>query len=243
MKSSNYELKEKILFSEHQYKEIFSKLKERSNEDEISALSLKLKETEKEIMATNYSTENYKKMIDTMKNKIEFKSNLERAINLETILKLETAKNKEIKKEFDSLNKVNDLQIKALSNYDKENRITEKIELLRTEIKTIKDSIKDCQEKHTKQDKFIKNIHSKMTLFEINVKKFSIPKIETKKNFTKDEFIQNLEILNKLKKDIKENRKRLGNLTKLNEEKLNTLININNKIEMEFKENDKVDFY
>lgn len=191
-------------------------------------------------MATNASTDNYKRLIDTMKNKLEFKTNLERAINLETILKIETAKNKEISKEFDSLCKVNDLQSKALMNYDKENRITEKIEWLKSEIKSIKESIKECHEKNTKQDKYIKHIHSRITSFEMNLKKFSVPKIETKKNFTKEEFIENLEILNLLKNEIKEKRKRLANLTKHNEDKLNSMVNLNKKIEMDFKENDKV---
>jgi len=179
-------------------------------------------------------------MIDSMRNKIDFKSNFERAINLENILKIESLKNKEIKKESDSLMKLNDIQEKALNNYDKENRITEKIELLKSEIKSIKESIKDCQDKNTKQDKYIKHIHSRMTLFEINMKKFSIPKVENKKNFTKEEFKQNLEMLDNLRVEIREKRKKLANITKHNEDKFNSLVNLNKKLEIDFKENDKV---
>ncbi len=206
----------------------------------MNSLTLKLKELEKEIMATNANTEHYKKMIDSMRNKIDFKSNFERAINLENIFKIESTRNKEIKKEFDSLMKLNEIQEKALNNYDKENRITEKIELLKNEIKSLKESIKECHEKNTKQDKFIKNIHSRMTSFEMNLKKFSLPKVENKKNFTKEEFIQNLEILNSLKNEIREKRKKIANLTKHNEDKLSSLIILNKKLEMDFKENDKV---
>jgi hypothetical protein len=65
----------------------------------------------------------------------------EKATNLENILKGELIKNKEIKREYDSLAKVNSVQIKAISNYDKENRISEKMDILKSEIQMLQSKI------------------------------------------------------------------------------------------------------
>ena len=65
---------------------------------------------EKEISANNTETERYKKMIDNLKNKIEFQTNLERAFNLQNVLKQETAKNNELKKQYNALLRVNGVQ-------------------------------------------------------------------------------------------------------------------------------------
>jgi hypothetical protein len=217
-----------------------TRLNQKSNDVDEDSLTLKLKEIEKEVFITNSETENYKRTIDTLKNKLEFKINLERAISLENILKLETNKNKDIKKELDSLTKVNVNQIKAISNYDKENRFSEKIDILKNEIKTAKDSLKDYQEKNSKQEKYIKSAHEKMSSLENNIKKLLVPKVEVKKSFTKDDLKQILEVLNRYKIEVKENRKKLSNFTKHNDEKMNTYVTMNKKIEMDFKENDKV---
>ena len=82
-----------------------------------ASLSLKIKEMEKEINANNTETEHYKRMIDQLKNKIEFKTNLERAFNLQSILKAETLKNSELKAQLKSLERVNGVQIKYINNY------------------------------------------------------------------------------------------------------------------------------
>ncbi len=243
LKQSNSELNEKIIRAESQYKEIITKLNERNKEDDATSLMQKIKETEKEIWATNSGIENFKKSIDSMKNKIEFKTNLERAINLENSFKLESIKNREIKKELDSFLKLENLQNRHLNTYDKENRISEKLDILKSEIKTVKDSLKDYQDKFTKQDKYLKGIHSRLSIFEQNMKKLNIPKIDIKKTFTKQDLKYILEILNKLKEDMKEKRKKLRNITKTQEDKLNNIIGINKKIEGDFKECEKVKIY
>jgi hypothetical protein len=216
------------------------RLKQKSSEEDESTMTLKIKEIEKEIFASNSEIENYKKSIDNLKNKIEFKMNLERAMNLENLLKQEMIKNKDIKRELESLSRVNVVQNKALNSYDKENRITEKIDILKSEIKITKDSLKDYQDKYTKQDKFLKSVHEKLSQLENLTKKLQIPKKEIKKCFTKEDLKTILDVLNRYKQQIKENKVSLKNLTKQNEEKLNSYVILNKRIESDFKENDKV---
>jgi hypothetical protein len=216
------------------------RLKQKSSEEDESTMTLKIKEIEKEIFASNSEIENYKKSIDNLKNKIEFKMNLERAMNLENLLKQEMIKNKDIKRELESLSRVNVVQNKALNSYDKENRITEKIDILKSEIKITKDSLKDYQDKYTKQDKFLKSVHEKLSQLENLTKKLQIPKKEIKKCFTKEDLKTILDVLNRYKQQIKENKISLKNLTKQNEEKLNSYVILNKRIESDFKENDKV---
>ncbi len=207
---------------------------------EYDILSQKLKEVDKEINFSNNETENFKKQIDNLKNKIEFKNNLEKAISLENLLKLETNKNKDIKRELDSLNRVHSLQIKALDNYDKENRFSEKIEILKAEIKLIKDNLKELSDKHSKQDKYLKHIHEKLISVENLSKKLLIPKIEYKKSFTRDELKSILDEMNTLKNKIEENRRNLKQMNKMYEDKLNKYLTLNKKIEYDYKENIKV---
>ena len=217
-----------------------NRLKLKASEEDETTLTQKIKELEKEIAASNSEIDNYKKSIDNLKNKIEFKINLEKALNLENLLKGELLKNKEIKREYESLSKVNLVQIRALNSYDKENRITEKMDILKSEIKVTKESLKDYQEKFSKQEKYLKGIHEKLSNLEIMTKKLVIPKVEIKKSFTKDDLKMILEDLERSKNQIKESKKTLSNSKKFNEEKLNSFISLNKKIEQDFKENDKV---
>ena len=104
---------------------------------------MQIKEIEKEIKANNSETDRYKKLIDQLKTKIEFKENLERASSIQYILKQETLKNKDLQNELNTLKRINKVQTKYIDNYDKENQITEKLDMLKNEIKQNKDAIKD----------------------------------------------------------------------------------------------------
>jgi hypothetical protein len=219
-----------------------NRLKQKSNEEDENSLTLKIKEAEKDIMASNAEIESYKKSIDNLKNKLEFKINLEKALNLENILKGEILKNKEIKKEFESLSKLNTVTVRALMTYDRENRISDKMDILKTEIKLTKESLKEYQEKFSKQDRYLKGIHEKITNLESLTKKLIIPKVEIKKTFSKDDLKTLLDDLERSKSEVKESKKILFNSKKHNEEKLNSFINLNKKIEQDFKENDKVKY-
>ena len=219
------------------------RINEKSKDEDDKDLLLKLKGIEKEILSSNAEVEQYKKSIDTLRNKMEFKLNLEKAMNLENILKTEINKNKEIKKEIENITKMNNAQIRTLNNIDKENRYSEKIEILKAEIKNLKDGLKDNIEKNSKQEKFIKIIHEKLTNLENQLKKLTQPKIEIKKNFTKEDLKEILESLNFLKHDIIQKRESLKDLNKLNEDKLMSFVSLNKRIEQDYKENDKVNFY
>ena len=237
---SNNELKEKIELSTKKYEEILNKIEEKKNDDVERKLTLQIREMEKEINANNNETERYKKMIDQLKNKMEFKQNLERAFNLQSILKQETLKNKELTNELNTLKRINEVQNKYISNYDKENQITEKLNILQNEIKQTKDAIKDYQDKYIKQDKFIRLVHEKILSLEMLLKKSKEPKIEIKKCFTKEELKETLELISNLKSQIKENRLNLSNLSKQNDMKIHKLLAKNKQIELEYKENEKL---
>ncbi len=92
------ELEEKVNRATFQYENIENKLRESHLTDDEDSINFKIKAIEKEISSTNHEVEGYKKHIDSLKNKLEFKLNLDKSINLENILKLETIKNKELKK-------------------------------------------------------------------------------------------------------------------------------------------------
>ena len=134
---SNNELKNKIEISNKKYQEILNKIETKKNEDIENKLNLQIKEINKEIEANNKETDRYKKLIDQLKTKIEFKENMERASSIQFILKQETLKNKDLQTELNALKRINKVQSKYIDTYDKENQITEKLDMLKNEIKTL----------------------------------------------------------------------------------------------------------
>ncbi len=241
---SNYnsELRNQIEISNQKYKEVLEKIEEKKNEDTEGKLTNQIREMEKEISANNTETERYKRMIDKLKNKIEFKTNLERAFNLQNLLKQETNKNNELKKQYEELLKLNESQIKFISDYDKENQITEKIETLKKEIKQSKSNIKDYQDKFSKQDRFIRIIHEKILTLEMMIKKLREPKETTKevaKSFTKEELKDTLQLIMTLKEQIKDCRNQLNSITKTNDDKMHKLLYQNKQIEIDYKQAEK----
>ena len=238
----NNELKNKIDISNKRYKEVLEKIEEKKNEDSEGKLTNQIREMEKEINANNVETERYKRMIDKLKNKIEFKSNLERAFNLQNLLKKETNKNNELKKQYNNLISLNEGQIKFIDEYDKENQITEKIEILKNEIKESKICIKDYAEKFIKQDRFIRIIHEKILTLEMMIKKLKEPKVKQKENnksFTKEELKDTLQLIYTLKEQIKDCRIQLNNMTKTNDEKIHQLLSQNKQIEIDYTNAEK----
>lgn len=222
------------------YNEILNKIKEKEAEVTEPKLTHQIKEMEKEINAHNTQTEHYKKLIDQLKNKIEFRSNLERAFNLQNILKQESMRNNELKNQLNAIMRVNGVQMKYINNYDKENQITEKIDILKSEIKQTKESLKDYMDRFAKQDKFIRMIHEKILSLEMMMKKLKEPKVEKAKLFTKEELKETLEIITQLKNQIRDNRNQLNTITKVNDDKMHQLLSQNKQIENDYKESEKV---
>ena len=100
------------------------------------------------------------------------------------------------------------MQSQYIKNYDKENQISEKINILTKEINQTKETIKDYQNKYMKLDKFIKLIHEKIVSIEMVIKKEKTNKEEPKKKlFTKEELKDTIELITTLKKQITEKRK------------------------------------
>ena len=64
--------------------------------------------------------------------------------------------------------------------------------------------------------------------------------MDSKKSFSKEDLKNVLENLNMLKNIINTNKAKLNSTIKQKEEKLKNYANINKKIELDFKENDKV---
>ena len=116
---SNRELSNKIQLSEKKFQDIMNKIGEKKEENTEEKLELKIKELEKEIKANNSETEYYKKLIEDLKDKIEFKEGIERAANLQKIIKEETLKNIELKDKLNTLNKINKFQTKYMEDYKK----------------------------------------------------------------------------------------------------------------------------
>ena len=181
-------------------------------------------------------------MIDQLKNKLDFKTNLEKSSNFSRILKEETIRNDELKKELNSLTRLNRVQKQYINNYDKDYQISNKIKILKNEIQQTKNTIKDYQTKYIKLDKFIKLIHEKIVGIEIIIKKDKLNKDEpkSKKLFTREELKETIDLLNTLKNQVTEKRNQLNTMTKQNDLKVKKIIAKNKQILADFKEKEKM---
>ena len=72
------------------------------------------------------------------------------------------------------------------------------------------------------------------------IKKGKEPKIENKKLFTKEELKDTLELITNLKVQINDKRVQLNNINKESETKMHKLLAQNKQIELEYKENEKL---
>ena len=238
---SNNDLSNKIKLSEKKYKEIIEKISDKKSEDIEKKLELKIKELEKEIKANNSETEHYKKLIENLKDQIDFKEGIQRNSNLQKILKQETLKNIELKDKLKTLNKINKYQSKYIENYQKKHKIKEKEDQLTKEISQNKNMIKDYSNKYLKLDRFTKAAHAKIMGVRIFVGKIiNEPKIEEKKKFTNEEAKDNIEVVTNLKAQINEKRKELDDIQKKCESKIHELLVRNKQIEMDFIENKRI---
>jgi hypothetical protein len=236
---TNNQLKNKIELSNKKYEEILAKIDTKKSEDIENNLNLQIKELNQSIKAYNSETERYKKKIDQLKTKIEFKENLDRVSSIQYILKQEMLKNKDLTNELNALKRINKAQEKYIENYNKENQVSEKLDILKDEIKQNKDAIKDYQDKYNRLEKFIRLAHEKILSLEMSIKKIKEPKLENKKMFTKEELKDTLELITNLKEQINDKRIQLNNINKESDEKMHKLLAQNKQIELEYKENEK----
>ena len=238
---SNNEFSNKIKLSEKKLKEIMDKISQKKGENKEEKLELQIKELEKEIKANNSETERYKKLIENIKDQIEFKEGIERASNLQKILKQETLKNIELKDKLRTLDKINKYQTRFMSNYEKKHKTKEKETQLKNEISLNKNSIKDYNNKYLKLDRFIKAAHSRIMGVKIYIDKIlNQPKIEEKKIFTNEETKDTIEVIANLKSQIYDKRKELDEIQKKSENKMHELLVRNKQIEMDYLENRRI---
>ena len=209
IKSENDILSNKIKSSEKKFADLKIQISEKKEENVEEKLDLQIKELEKEIEANNSETGHYKKLIDKLKDEIEFKEGIVRANNLQNILKQEELKNKELKYKLDNLNRINIHNAKYMDNYIKKHKTKEKEAQLKNEIIQNKNRIKDYNNKYLKLDRFIKAAHAKIMGVRIFVGKIlNEPKVEEKKKiFTDEETKDAIGIITNLKAQINEKRK------------------------------------
>ena len=228
---SNQELRSKINISNQKYEEILSQIKEKENEKSEASLAKQIKELEKEIKQCNKEASKYKKIAEDLKNKIDFKNSIEKGFDLHSNLQMEIMKNKDLAKQIETLQRINKNQMKCLNDYDKDNLISEKLDILKSEIKEAKDNIKDYQEKYLKQDRFIRSIHEKILFLESLILKMKEPKHEETKSFTLEQFKQVLNDIKEYSNTVNANRNKLSMIQKGHEDNMHNLLSQNKKIE------------
>ena len=242
LKNENNILDNKIKSSEKKFTDLKNQIEEKKDQDNEVKLELQIKELEKEIKANNTETEHYKKLIDKIKDEIEFKEGIERANNFQNILKQEELKNRELKLKLENLNRINIIQAKYMDNYIKKHKTKEKEEQLKSGIIHNKNLIKDYNNKYLKLDKYIKAMHAKITGVRLYINKIiNEPKIEEKKKiFTNEETKDTIGIITNLKAQINEKRKELNNIQKNYENKIHEILVKNKQIEMDYNEDNRI---
>lgn len=177
-------------------------------------------------------------MVNQLLSKIEIKDNIEKDSNIKVLLKQEKDKNKELKNKLFSIKNINMAQLKYINDYDKENHISENIEIFKKEIEQEKNSIKEYQEKFLKLERFNKAIHEKILSIELIVKKIKDKKsIKEIKCFSENELHDTIDVISNLRSQIDEKRNELNHLCKNNDDKIYKLLSENKKIELEINDN------
>lgn len=233
---SNNELKSKIEYSNKKFDEILNKVENQENEKNV--INEQIKQIEKELKECNSENSKYKKMVNQLLSKIEIKDNLEKDSNIKVLLKQEKDKNKELKNKLSSIKNINMAQLKYINDYDKENHISENIEIFKKEIEQEKNSIKEYQEKFLKLERFNKAIHEKILSIELIVKKIKEKRaINYVKSFSENELHDTIDVISNLRNQIYEKRNDLNNICKNNDDKIYKLLSENKKIELEINDN------
>ena len=233
---SNNELKSKIEYSNKKFEEIINKVESQKNEK--NDINDQIKQIEKEIKECKSENSKYKKMVNQLLSKIEIKDNIEKDSNIKVFLKQEKDKNKELKNKLFSIKNINMAQLKYINDYDKENHISENIEIFKKEIEQEKNSIKEYQEKFLKLERFNKAIHEKILSIELIVKKIKDKKsIKEIKCFSENELHDTIDVISNLRSQIDEKRNELNHLCKNNDDKIYKLLSENKKIELEINDN------
>ena len=237
--SSNNELKSKIVFSNKRFEEIVEKMN--NQEKEKLSIENQIKNIDNDIKKFKEENINYIKQIEQLKNKYELKEQMEKKDSVKFLLQNEQDKNKELKSKLSSIKIIKKEKKRYIEQLQKDNKIQEKINELKTEIENEKKLLKIYRERYIKIANFNIMINNeiqklKMTLKQLGQK----PVEETKKIFTQDELNDNIGVISNLRIIINEKRNDLNNICKINDEKIYEILAQNKKIESEMKENIRI---
>lgn len=201
-------------------------------ENEIKAKTLHIQELTKEYMAYIKDSKRQNQEIRRLRKEIEYNANYDRILTLHRLIEEEQIKHNELTLQLRALNIVNTNKLPNVNEYESGSS-------LESEIEQIKHSIKQYQDKHTKQERFLNLIHEKIISIEMTIKHMKEDKQLKQKQFTQEQLQLTLDEINMLNKKIEENRNMLNNINRNSTLKMKNLMEKNKEIETEFMRNQK----
>ena len=201
-------------------------------ENEIKAKTLRIQELTKEYMAYIKDSKRQNQEIRRLRKEIEYNANYDRILTLHRLIEEEQIKHNELTLQLRALNIVNTNKLPNVNEYESGSS-------LESEIEQIKHSIKQYQDKHTKQERFLNLIHEKIISIEMTIKHMKEDKQLKQKQFTQEQLQHTLDEINMLNKKIEENRNMLNNINRNSTLKMKNLMEKNKEIETEFMRNQK----
>ena len=201
-------------------------------ENEIKAKTLRIQELTKEYTAYIKDSKRQNQEIRRLRKEIEYNSNYDRILTLHRLIEEEQIKHNELTLQLRALNIINTNKLLNVNEYESGSS-------LENEIEQIKHSIKQYQDKHTKQERFLNLIHEKIISIEMTIKHMKDDKQLKQKQFTQEQLQHTLDEINMLNKKIEENRNMLNNINRNSTLKMKNLMEKNKEIENEFIRNQK----
>ena len=201
-------------------------------ENEIKAKTLRIQELTKEYTAYIKDSKRLNQEIRRYRKEIEYNANYDRILTLHRLIEEEQIKHNELNLQLRALNIVNTNKPPNTNEYENGSS-------LENEIEQIKHSIKQYQDKHTKQERFLNLIHEKIISIEMTIKHMKEDKQLKQKQFTQEQLQRTLDEINMLNKKIEENRNMLNHINRNSTLKMKNLMEKNKEIENEFIKNQK----
>ena len=168
-------------------------------ENEIKAKTLRIQELTKEYTAYIKDSKRQNQEIRRLRKEIEYNTNYDRILTLHRLIEEEQIKHNELTLQLRALNIVNTNKLPNINEYESGSS-------LENEIEQIKHSIKQYQDKHTKQERFLNLIHEKIISIEMTIKHMKDDKQLKQKQFTQEQLQHTLDEINMLNNKIEENR-------------------------------------
>ena len=201
-------------------------------ENEIKSKTLRIQELTKEYNAYVKDSKRQGQEIRRLRKEIEYNTNYDRILTLNRLIEEEQIRHNELTLQLKALNRINANKLPNINEYESGS-------YLESEIEQIKQSIKQYQDKHTKQERFLNLIHEKIISIEMTIKHMKEDKQLKQKQFTQEQLQRTLDEINMLNNKIEENRNTLDNINRNSTLKMRNLMEKNKEIENEFMRNQK----